>query len=114
MTITELARALGVRSSTLRFWEREGLVEPRRMTSLQIRVYDPPSIGALRIVAALRDAGYRIPAVREIVASLDEVDVRDATGRVLQQRLDHLATRTVALLEAGTDLAHVITGPRSA
>ena len=108
MTITELARALGVRSSTLRFWEREGLVAPRRMTSLQIRLYDPPSIRTLRIVAALRGAGYRIPAVREIVASLDDVDARDSTGQVLQQRLDALALRTVALLEAGADLAHLL------
>jgi DNA-binding transcriptional MerR regulator len=111
MTITELARALGVRSSTLRFWEREGLVAPRRMTSLRIRLYDPASIRTLRIVAALRGAGYRIPAVREIVASLDDVDAvdaRDTTGRVLQQRLDALALRTVALLEAGADLAEVL------
>jgi DNA-binding transcriptional MerR regulator len=108
MTITELARALGVRSSTLRFWEREGLVAPRRMTSLQIRLYDPASIRTLRIVAALRGAGYRIPAVREIVASLDAVDARDTTGRVLQQRLDALALRTLALLEAGADVAHLL------
>jgi DNA-binding transcriptional MerR regulator len=108
MTITELSRALGVRSSTLRFWEREGLVAPRRMTSLQIRLYDPASIRTLRIVAALRSAGYRIPAVREIVASLDDLDDRDTTGRVLQQRLDALALRTVALLEAGADVAHLL------
>ncbi|MEV1131264.1 MerR family transcriptional regulator [Agromyces sp. NPDC049794] len=108
MTITELSRALGVRSSTLRFWEREGLVAPRRVTSLQIRVYDPSGIRTLRIVAALRGAGYRIPAVREIVAALHDVDARDTTGHVLQQRLDALALRTVALLEAGADLAQVL------
>lgn len=113
MTITALSRALGVRSSTLRFWEREGLVAPRRVTSLQIRVYDPPSIRALRVVAALRGAGYRIPAVREIVASLHDVDTRGATGRALRQRLDALALRTVALLEAGADLADVLRNLRS-
>lgn len=32
MTITELADALGVRTSTLRFWERAGLVVPQRVT----------------------------------------------------------------------------------
>ena len=32
MTITELAAALGVRASTLRFWEQEGLVSPDRVT----------------------------------------------------------------------------------
>jgi DNA-binding transcriptional MerR regulator len=108
MTITELAQALGVRTSTLRFWEKEGLVTPRRVTSLQVRVYDARSIRALRIVAALRGAGYRIPAVREVLASLDALDARDATARIVQERLDHLATRNVALLEAGADIARII------
>jgi DNA-binding transcriptional MerR regulator len=108
MTITELALALGVRTSTLRFWEKEGLVTPHRVTSLQVRIYDGRSIRALRIVAALRGAGYRIPAVREVLASLDALDSRDATARIVQQRLDHLATRTVALLEAGADIARII------
>jgi DNA-binding transcriptional MerR regulator len=112
MTITELADALGVRTSTLRFWEKEGLVTPQRVTSLQIRLYDPGSIRALRIVAALRGAGYRIPAIREILASLDDLEGRDTTARIVQQRLDDLARRTVALLEAGADIAHVITSRR--
>jgi DNA-binding transcriptional MerR regulator len=111
MTITELANALGVRTSTLRFWEKEGLVTPQRVTSLQIRLYDLGSIRALRIVAALRGAGYRIPAIREMLAALDDVEGRD-TGRIVQQRLDDLARRTVALLEAGADIAHIITSRR--
>lgn len=41
MTITELAGALGVRTSTLRFWEQEGLVLPERVTSLRARRYGP-------------------------------------------------------------------------
>lgn len=112
MTITELASALGVRTSTLRFWEKEGLVTPQRLTSLQVRLYDQGSIRALRIVAALRGAGYRIPAIREILASLDDVDERDTTGRIVEQRIDDLARRTVALLEAGADIAHIITSRR--
>lgn len=112
MTITELANALGVRTSTLRFWEKEGLVAPQRVTSLQIRLYDPVSIRALRIVAALRGAGYRIPAIREILASLDDLEGRETTGRIVQQRLDDLARRTVALLEAGADIAHIVTSRR--
>lgn len=113
MTITELANALGVRTSTLRFWEKEGLATPQRVTSLQIRLYDPASIRALRIVAALRAAGYRIPAIREMLVSLDDLDGRDTTGRIVQQRLDELARRTVALLEAGADIAHILTSARA-
>lgn len=108
MTITELSRALGVRPSTLRFWEQEGLVTPERVTSLQARRYDLSAIRTARIVAALRNTGYGIPAVREIVDSLHRLDGTDEALRILRERLDHIALRTVALLRAGADLAAVV------
>ncbi|WP_328685716.1 MerR family transcriptional regulator [Streptomyces sp. NBC_00343] len=112
MTITELSRALGVRPSTLRFWEQEGLVTPERVTSLQARRYDRSAIRTARIVAALRSTGYGIPAVREIVGSLRQLDGAEEAQRVLRARLDGIALRTVGLLRAGTDLSAVVTDPR--
>ncbi|MFJ2831986.1 MerR family transcriptional regulator [Streptomyces sp. NPDC087263] len=109
MTITELAAALGVRPSTLRFWEQEGLVSPERVTSLRARRYGGSAIGAARIVVALRGTGYGIPAVREIMASLNRLDGLDEAQHILRQRLDQIAGRTVALLRAGADLAAVVT-----
>jgi len=114
MTITQLAEALGVRPSTLRFWEREGLVSPERVTSLHVRRYGPSAIGAARIVAALRGAGYGIPAVREIMSSLRSLDGLEKAALVLQQRLDQIAARTVTLLRAGADLAAVVTSAQEA
>ncbi|MGD6756861.1 MerR family transcriptional regulator [Streptomyces sp. BH105] len=111
MTITELAAALGVRASTLRFWEREGLVAPERVTSQRARRYGPAAIGAARIVAALRGSGYGIPAVRDIVDSLHSLGEDGGPERarhVLTERLDRIAARSVALLRAGTDLAAVL------
>jgi DNA-binding transcriptional MerR regulator len=108
MTITELAGALGVRPSALRFWEQEGLVVPERVTSLRARRFGLPAIRAARIVAALRGSGYGIPAVRDVMGSLHRLDGVEAAERILRQRLDQIAARTVALLRAGTDLAAVV------
>ncbi|MEU6328123.1 MerR family transcriptional regulator [Streptomyces sp. NPDC047049] len=108
MTITELAEALRVRPSTLRFWEQEGLVAPERVTSLRARRYGLSAIGAARIVTALRSAGYGIPAVREAMDSLGQLDGPGEAQRILQQRLEQIAARTVALLRAGADLAVVV------
>lgn len=116
MTVTELAAALGVRTSTLRFWEQEGLAVPDRVTTLRARQYGNGAIREARIVAALRSSGYGIPAVRDVVATLRQVDgivegVAEA-GRILDRRLDQIAARTVALLRAGADLAAVLDGLR--
>lgn len=108
MTITELAEALRVRPSTLRFWEQEGLVTPERVTSLRARRYGLPAIRAARIVTALRGAGYSIPAVREAMDSLRQLDGRGEAQRILRRRVEQIATRTVALLRAGADLAAVV------
>ncbi|MDT0458461.1 MerR family transcriptional regulator [Streptomyces sp. DSM 41527] len=108
MTITELAEALRVRPSTLRFWEQEGLVTPERVTSLRARRYGLPAIRAARIVTALRGAGYGIPAVREAMDSLGQLDGPGEAQRILQQRGEQIAARTVALLRAGADLAVVV------
>lgn len=108
MSITELAAAIGVRASTLRFWEDEGLIEPDRPDRSSRRRYPPAAARDVRIVAALRAGGYRIPAVRAVMDSLrgegDGADARDA----LLARLRTLAARSVALLRAGADLADLL------
>lgn len=112
MTITQLAAALGVRTSTLRFWEQEGLVVPERVTTLRARQYGPAAIREARVVAALRSSGYGIPAVRDVVVSLRRLpgagEGAAEARRILDRRLDQIATRTVALLRAGADLAEII------
>ncbi|MFI6424835.1 MerR family transcriptional regulator [Promicromonospora sp. NPDC050880] len=108
MTITQLAAALGVRTSTLRFWEQEGLAVPQRVTSLRARQYGPAAVREARVVAALRAGGYGIPAVRDVVASLRGHAGIAETRQILDHRLDRIATRTIALLRAGADIAAVI------
>ena len=108
LTITELAGALGVRSSTLRFWEQQGLVSPERDDASGARRYPPRAVRDARIVRALRSGGYRIPDVRGVMASLvgagDPAETRDALNR----RLRTIAAQSEALLRAGPDLADLL------
>lgn len=103
MTVGELAQALGVRSSALRHWEREGLVHPLRGDT-STRSYGSVAITEARVVAALRSGGYGIPAISRI---LDEVRAHGRTGevqRILTARLGDLTRRSVALLGAAGHL----------
>ncbi len=114
LTITGLAAALGVRASTLRHWEREGLVAPERVATRAgthgARAYPPAAVREARITAALRAAGYPVPAVRETIAALRRLDDVAPTLAALDARLDAIARRTVALLAAGSDVARLLTG----
>jgi DNA-binding transcriptional MerR regulator len=114
MTITELAGALGVRASTLRFWEKAGLVRPERVTGRAgaARRYPLPAIREARITAALRAAGYRIPDVRRTMAAVRHLHDLDDPLKALDSHVETITRRTLALLRAGTDLADIIAGPR--
>lgn len=108
MSIGELADALGVRASTLRFWEREGLVLPERVTSYGARRYPGRAIREARISAALRGAGYGIPAVRETLTTVRTLGDVDGPVAALDRRLTDIARRTVALIAAGADIAALL------
>ncbi|MGW4033815.1 MerR family transcriptional regulator [Streptomyces sp. NPDC004838] len=114
MSISELAAALGVRSSTLRFWEQQGLVTPERTTRFNARSYPLAAIQEARIVAALRAGGYRIPAVQAVMESIRAVSHADDARDALHDRLRTIATRSDALLRAGTDIADLISRHRAA
>lgn len=111
LTITELSVAIGVRSSTLRFWELQGLVTPARDASTGARRYPPDAARDARIVGTLRAGGYRIPDVRVVLASLVGTGDPSEAREALQGRLRAVAAQSEALLRAGTDLADLLTSP---
>ncbi|MFC7404772.1 MerR family transcriptional regulator [Georgenia alba] len=110
MTITELADALGVRTSTLRFWEQEGLLAPERIPTRagSARRYRTPVIRDARITAALRSAGYPIPEVRAALTSIRDSGDCGAALEALEARLRDITGRMLALLRAGGVLAEII------
>lgn len=104
MTISELADALGVRSSALRHWEHEGLVNPDRIGQSQTRRYNARAITEARIVAALRSGGHRIPPISRVLAQLREHGLTSEAQALLDERLSDLSHRSVALLGASGQL----------
>lgn len=110
MTITELAGALGVRASTLRFWEKAGLVRPERIETRAgtARRYPLAAIREARITAALRAAGYRIPDVHATMTAIRRLAAVDDPLESLRSRVDAIARRTLALLRAGAAVADII------
>lgn len=107
MTITQLAEALGVRPSTLRFWELEGLVRPERRGRLRARSYPAGAVREARIVSALRTSGRSVPDTALVMADLRDHGGVDALHTVLTAHLEEIARRTEHLLRAGTSLVEL-------
>ena len=70
MSVSELAGALGVRPSTLRHWDAQGLIVPDRDPARGTRRYTPAQVRDARIVHQLRSAGYRIAPIRALMPDL--------------------------------------------
>ncbi|MQA12032.1 MAG: MerR family transcriptional regulator [Pseudonocardiaceae bacterium] len=110
MTITELANALGVRTSALRFWEKAGLLSPERVSTRAgtARRYPLPVIREARIITALRTAGYRIPDVRTAINAIRDLHDVGHSLEALEARIDGIAQRALALLRAGAAIVEII------
>lgn len=79
-SIGEVSQAIGLAPQTLRLWERERLVGPRR-TDRGYRVYTEPDVARLRKIKQLRKVeGLNFAAIRKqlgaIEAHADEAPVR--------------------------------------
>ncbi|RDG35643.1 MerR family transcriptional regulator [Streptomyces corynorhini] len=114
MSVSELAAALGVRPSTLRHWDAEGLVVPDRLPPRGTRRYAPAHIRDARIVHQLRAAGYRVEPLRALLPRLRQGHRWPDVEAALAARDTHLAARSRALLDAAAPLGALLTAPRQA
>lgn len=114
MSISELADALGIRSSTLRHWDAMELVTPDRGATRQARRYTPGQVREARIVHQLRLAGYGITALRALMPQLRATRDKEGALAALDARDAGLAARSLALLAAGGALAALLAEDLSA
>ena len=66
-SIGQLARAAEVAVSTVRFYERRGLVRPDARTRSNYRSYTPQSLERLRFIRAAQATGFSLKDVREML-----------------------------------------------
>ncbi|GAA4197985.1 MerR family transcriptional regulator [Streptosporangium oxazolinicum] len=109
MGVSELAVALGVRPSTLRHWDAEGLVVPRRDSPGGPRRYLPDDVRDARIVHQLRMAGYRIAPLRALMPELRRTRRWDEVMATLAARDASVDARSRALLDGAAALGALIT-----
>ena len=96
--IGDLARASGFPSSTLRYYERVGLLEPTGRSAGGYRVYDDAAVERLAFIGRAKRLGLNLDDVRDLVALWD-----DGACRPVQARLRTLLDEKTALLDSQID-----------
>ena len=86
--ITEVGEATGLPSSALRYYEREGLIQPAGRSGGR-RHYAPDVLQRLAVIALLQEVGFTIAEIREVVDG-GRTAWRDLTERKLAEIDDHL------------------------
>lgn len=104
-TVRELADELGVTTRTLRFYEAEGLLAPRRVGTS--RVYSHQDRARLRLILRGRRFGMTLGECREIVGMYD--GAASSERRQLQTLLERLEVIATDLRARQADLRRTLT-----
>jgi DNA-binding transcriptional MerR regulator len=94
--IGELAKAAAVATSTVRYYERTGLLRPSGRTPSNYRLYTQEDVHRLRFIRAARSTGFTLDDVAELLRPAPCQRVQE----LIERRLDGVAARM-------RDLKHV-------
>jgi MerR family transcriptional regulator, copper efflux regulator len=80
LSIGALARQAGLSVETLRFYEREGLLEKAARNESGYRVYEPDARRRLQFIRRAQELGFTLAEIRELIALQTDAsgDCRDA------------------------------------
>jgi len=107
LTIGKLAKACGVKTDTVRYYERLGLLAPVERSESGYRKYGQESIKRLNFVRRAQSLGFTLEEIRELLGlseqpEADCADVRERARRKItdiEQRMADLAAMKTALAE---------------
>ena len=90
LTISQVAQETGLRPSTLRYYEKIGLLIPKRICGR--RRYETSVLDRLALIIFAKKAGFRLREIRVLSS-------RNLTGTLLQQRWRQMAEEKRTSLE---------------
>ena len=110
LTIGRLAKQVGLGIETVRFYERQGLIEPPPRTDSNYRIYPVEEVARLRFIKKAKSLGFTLNEIKELmfirhdphatkadiksrtVAKIKDIEekIRDLTR--IKTALEHLAS----------------------
>ena len=109
LTSGKLAKAAGINTETLRYYERRGLLpEPPRRDS-GYRLYPPESVERLRFIKRAQSLGFTLEEIGRLLAlrishTATAKDVRDEA----EEKIAQIEAKIAALTDMRTALTHLV------
>ncbi len=93
-TIGAIAKATGVKVTTIRYYESIGLMAKPNRTGSGQRVYDDQALDRLKFIKHARELGFPVETIRELIAlQLQPEDSCDAVDKIVQRHLSDIRHR---------------------
>jgi len=85
MTIGKVAKLTGVGVETIRFYEREGLLNKPKRKESGYRMFDSEVVSRIQFIKRVKELGFSLKEIRELLFL--RVDSR-STGKEVKKRVD--------------------------
>jgi len=109
LTIGKLAALAAISTDTLRYYEREGLIEPADRTESGYRLYDKDSARRLHFIKQAQHCGFTLTEIRDLLVlrSRDAACCGDVRTRAIEKKLQ-LELKIKAMKSMSKALDHLI------
>jgi MerR family Zn(II)-responsive transcriptional regulator of zntA len=99
-TISQFARAADVAVSTVRYYERLGLLKTSSRSSANYRLYGGGELARLRFILSAKAMGFSLEDVALLLSMLDETPSCGSVQDLIRKRLEVLRARIAELRHA--------------
>jgi MerR family copper efflux transcriptional regulator len=105
LKIGRLAKQVGIGIETVRFYERQGLIEPPPRTDSNYRIYPEEEVARLRFIKRAKSLGFTLNEIKELLfirhnPNATKADVKDRTLakiKEIQEKISDLTRIKTAL-----------------
>jgi len=110
-TIGRIAAQVGISADTLRYYEKEGLLQPAKKSDAGYRLYDADAVRRLHFIKHAQHCGFSLAEIRELLTlkNSDAACCRDVRNVAIQKKLEleHKLRALHAMSQALTELIAV-------
>lgn len=108
LTIGKAAREADVGIDTVRFYEREGLIEPASRTEAGYRLYTEAAVSRLRFIKRAKTLGFSLREIRELLSlSVDPSATKADIKKRAEAKIADIALRIQDLKRMKLVLEHL-------